>query len=72
MSESITSNGTSGKGHLHPLSQMIAEINSIFGEIGFVFAEGPEADSSTTTSIDSMFQKTTPLVTCRIHSGLSL
>jgi phenylalanyl-tRNA synthetase alpha chain len=32
------------KGHLHPLSQMIAEINSIFSEIGFVFAEGPEAE----------------------------
>jgi phenylalanyl-tRNA synthetase alpha chain len=31
-------------GHLHPLSQMIAEINSIFSEIGFVFAEGPEAE----------------------------
>lgn len=33
------------KGHTHPLSQMIAEINSIFGEVGFVFAEGPEAES---------------------------
>lgn len=32
-------------GHRHPLSQMIAEINSIFSEIGFVFAEGPEAES---------------------------
>lgn len=32
-------------GHKHPLSQMIAEINSIFSEIGFVFAEGPEAES---------------------------
>jgi phenylalanyl-tRNA synthetase alpha chain len=31
-------------GHRHPLSQMIAEINSIFAEIGFVFAEGPEAE----------------------------
>ncbi len=31
-------------GHLHPLSQMIAEINIIFSEIGFVFAEGPEAE----------------------------
>lgn len=31
-------------GHKHPLSQMIAEINSIFSEIGFVFAEGPEAE----------------------------
>ncbi len=33
------------KGHLHPLSQMIAEINTIFSEIGFVFAEGPEAET---------------------------
>jgi phenylalanyl-tRNA synthetase alpha chain len=33
------------KGHLHPLSQMIAEINTIFAEIGFVFAEGPEVES---------------------------
>ncbi|NCN52461.1 phenylalanine--tRNA ligase subunit alpha [Candidatus Parcubacteria bacterium] len=32
-------------GHKHPLSQMIAEINSIFAEIGFVFAEGPEAET---------------------------
>jgi phenylalanyl-tRNA synthetase alpha chain len=31
-------------GHLHPLSQMIGEINSIFGELGFVFAEGPELE----------------------------
>ena len=27
------------------MSQMIAEINSIFAELGFVFAEGPEAES---------------------------
>ena len=32
-------------GHQHPLTQMIAEINSIFTEIGFVFAEGPEAET---------------------------
>lgn len=32
-------------GHQHPLSKMISEINSIFSEIGFVFAEGPEAES---------------------------
>lgn len=32
------------KGHRHPLSHMIAEINCIFAEIGFVFAEGPEAE----------------------------
>lgn len=33
------------KGHQHPLTQMIAEINAIFAEIGFVFAEGPEAEA---------------------------
>ena len=33
------------KGHQHPLTKMIAEINSIFAEIGFVFAEGPEAET---------------------------
>jgi phenylalanyl-tRNA synthetase alpha chain len=31
-------------GHKHPLSQMIAEINQIFGAIGFEFAEGPERE----------------------------
>jgi phenylalanyl-tRNA synthetase alpha chain len=31
-------------GHKHPLSLMIAEINSIFAEIGFTFAEGPERE----------------------------
>ena len=33
------------QGHQHPLSKMITEINSIFSEIGFVFAEGPEAET---------------------------
>lgn len=33
------------QGHQHPLTQMIAQINSIFAEIGFVFAEGPEAET---------------------------
>lgn len=32
-------------GHRHPISTMIAEINSIFAELGFVFAEGPEAET---------------------------
>lgn len=32
-------------GHQHPITQMIAEINNIFSEIGFVFAEGPEAET---------------------------
>jgi phenylalanyl-tRNA synthetase alpha chain len=31
-------------GHKHPMSQMIAEINQIFSEIGFTFAEGPERE----------------------------
>lgn len=33
------------QGHQHPLTKMISEINSIFSEIGFVFAEGPEAET---------------------------
>lgn len=33
------------EGHKHPLTQMVSEINSIFAEIGFVFAEGPEAET---------------------------
>ena len=33
------------EGHQHPITQMIAEINNIFAEIGFVFAEGPEAET---------------------------
>ncbi len=33
------------KGHKHPLTRMIAEINAIFAEIGFVFAEGPEVET---------------------------
>ncbi len=32
-------------GHQHPLTKMIAEINSIFAELGFVFADGPEAET---------------------------
>ncbi len=32
------------QGHRHPLSAMIAEINGIFAEIGFTFAEGPERE----------------------------
>lgn len=32
------------KGHRHPMSSMIAEINGIFAGLGFVFAEGPEAE----------------------------
>lgn len=33
------------KGHQHPITIMIAEINSIFAELGFVLAEGPEAET---------------------------
>ncbi len=32
-------------GHQHPVTSMIAEINDIFAEIGFVFAEGPEVET---------------------------
>jgi phenylalanyl-tRNA synthetase alpha chain len=32
-------------GHRHPLSTTIAEINAIFAEIGFTFAEGPERET---------------------------
>lgn len=32
-------------GHQHPITAMIAEINSIFSKLGFVFAEGPEAET---------------------------
>jgi len=32
-------------GHQHPLTKMISEINDIFAGIGFVFAEGPEAET---------------------------
>lgn len=35
---------TTPVGHKHPMSQMIAEINQIFAEIGFTFAEGPERE----------------------------
>lgn len=35
---------TTPVGHKHPTSQMIAEINQIFAEIGFTFAEGPERE----------------------------
>lgn len=31
-------------GHKHPLSHIITEVNAIFSELGFVFAEGPELE----------------------------
>jgi len=34
------------KGHLHPISLMIREINAIFAELGFVFSEGPEMETA--------------------------
>lgn len=34
-------------GHRHPLSRIIREVNAIFGELGFVFAEGPEMEKIT-------------------------
>ncbi len=33
------------KGHQHPLTKMVAEINNIFAEIGFEFTEGPEVET---------------------------
>ncbi len=35
------------RGHQHPLSRIIRDINGIFAELGFVFAEGPEMESTT-------------------------
>ena len=32
------------KVHIHPISQMIREINAIFAELGFSFSEGPEME----------------------------
>jgi len=32
-------------GHLHPMTQMINEINAIFYDMGFEFADGPEMES---------------------------
>lgn len=36
---------TTPKGHLHPITQVIREIELIFGEIGFSVAVGPELES---------------------------
>src|SRR3990167_8308322 len=33
------------QGHLHPISRMIREINAIFYDLGFEFAEGPELET---------------------------
>lgn len=33
------------KGHIHPISQMITEINRIFSEMGFEVANGPELET---------------------------
>lgn len=33
------------KGHIHPLSQAISEINAIFHDMGFAFEEGPELET---------------------------
>lgn len=33
------------KGHRHPLSHIMREVTSIMGELGFVFAEGPEMET---------------------------
>lgn len=36
---------TPKKGHLHPMTQMIREIQTIFQEIGFEVAQGPELET---------------------------
>lgn len=36
---------TGNKGHLHPLSIILSDINSIFREMGFTVAQGPEIES---------------------------
>ena len=35
----------SRQGKIHPVSQVIDEISSIFSEIGFSVAEGPDVES---------------------------
>lgn len=32
------------QGHIHPISQTITEINALFAEFGFTFADGPERE----------------------------
>jgi phenylalanyl-tRNA synthetase alpha chain len=34
------------QGHIHPLSHIMRDINAVFSELGFVFADGPEMESS--------------------------
>jgi len=36
---------TEQKGHLHPITQFVREVASIFAEMGFTVAEGPELES---------------------------
>lgn len=36
----------SSKGHLHPVSRIIRDINTVFSELGFVFVDGPEMESA--------------------------
>ncbi|MEK9184999.1 MAG: hypothetical protein AAB866_02435 [Patescibacteria group bacterium] len=38
-------NKTSEKGHFHPISRAIFEIQKIFAEIGFEVAQGPELET---------------------------
>lgn len=43
-----TGNGTAaegGRGHIHPISSLIRELNRIFFSMGFAFAEGPLLES---------------------------
>ncbi|MBP9837000.1 MAG: phenylalanine--tRNA ligase subunit alpha [Candidatus Pacebacteria bacterium] len=41
----MSQNNQVSKGHQHPITIMIDEINNIFSEIGFVFASGPEIET---------------------------
>ncbi|OHA16753.1 MAG: phenylalanine--tRNA ligase subunit alpha [Candidatus Taylorbacteria bacterium RIFCSPHIGHO2_02_FULL_45_28] len=36
---------TPAKGHLHPMTQIIREIQTVFGELGFEVADGPELET---------------------------
>lgn len=45
MTNSEISPQSGPKGHLHPITQVIADINRIFAGMGFVVAEGPEIET---------------------------
>ena len=55
------------QGKIHPVSQVIDEISSIFSEIGFSVAEGPDVE----TEYNNFTALNTPMIilqgTCMIH-----